>query len=89
MFKSGKILRFSKNDNYKQPVFLTSKLGLSCATFGLIVARFQFPGEPCLHGYIYLLEDYSGVCICSEFKHTFFFSRLMKNKQLFKAEWLS
>lgn len=54
-------------------VFLASKLGLSCVTFGLIVARFQFPGEPCLHGYIYLLEDYSGVCICSEFKHTFFF----------------
>lgn len=73
MFKSGKILGFSKNDNYKQPVFLTLKLGLSHVRFSLIVARFQFPREPCLHRYIYLLEDYSGVCICSEFKHTAFF----------------
>lgn len=53
--------------------FLTLKLGLSRAGFSLIVARFQFPGEPCLHRYIYLLEDYSGVCIRSEFKHTVFF----------------
>lgn len=45
----------------------------SCVRFCLIVARFHFPGEPCLHRYIYHLEDYSGVCICSEFKHTVFF----------------
>lgn len=48
-------------------------LEVSCARFSLIVARLRLPGEACLHKYIYLLENYSDVYICSEFKHSAFF----------------
>lgn len=70
-----KVFSFSKNYNCQQPTFLTLNLGLSHVRFSLMFARFHFPGEPCLHRYVCLLEDYWGVCICSEFKHTvvFFF----------------